>query len=198
VAYADEPCIAVVEINNEHAMSRWYFSGQFDQLPAPDAAELQRQWNEWLTPNTKLFTGFPAGRTIAMGDVALEIGKTRLAWATVSLVSRHATGFGAAGKPANILLAASGVSSGRSARPCRPPRCLPPWSHVQNQTACLSSPPPRHHLGLSRWGDVLAALGRQRYSTCSLAAAAIALEHRSTLASSVVAGRRSRGKRFWC
>jgi hypothetical protein len=60
------------------------------------------------TPNTKLFTGFPAGRTIDLGGVTLTVGATRLDWATVSLVSRNGTGFGAAGAPASILLAATG------------------------------------------------------------------------------------------
>lgn len=60
------------------------------------------------TPNTKLFTGFPEGRTINLGGVTLVIGTTRLNWATVSLVSRNATGFGETGKPASILLAATG------------------------------------------------------------------------------------------
>ena len=60
------------------------------------------------TPNTKLFTGFPKGRTIALGDVTLAVGKTRLDWATVSLVSRQATGFGGRGEAADILLAATG------------------------------------------------------------------------------------------
>ncbi|MBN1183647.1 MAG: hypothetical protein JXB49_15255 [Bacteroidales bacterium] len=67
------------------------------------------------TANTKLFTGFPEGRTIEMGNVHLNIGKTRLNWATVSLVSRKATGFGDQGKPTNILLAATG-DSGNSGR----------------------------------------------------------------------------------
>ncbi len=62
------------------------------------------------TPNTKLFSGFPEGRTVALGPVALAIGKTRLDWATVSLVSRQATGFGESGRPANILLAATGLA----------------------------------------------------------------------------------------
>ena len=62
------------------------------------------------TPNTKLFTGFPNDRTISLGDVTLAIGKTRLDWATVSLVSRQATGFGESDRPANILLAATGLS----------------------------------------------------------------------------------------
>ena len=62
------------------------------------------------TPNTKLFTGFPKGRTIAMGGVTVAVGKTRLDWATVSLVSRRASGFGEKGAPANILLAATGAA----------------------------------------------------------------------------------------
>ena len=41
------------------------------------------------TPNTKLFTSFPEGRTIDLGGVKLAIGKTRLNRATVSLVSRR-------------------------------------------------------------------------------------------------------------
>jgi hypothetical protein len=71
----------------------------------PDAAYLAVN-----APNTKLFTGFPEGRTIDLGSVKLAIGKTRLNWATVSLVSRHATGFGENGEPASILLAATGDS----------------------------------------------------------------------------------------
>jgi hypothetical protein len=65
------------------------------------------------TPNTKLFTGFPKGRTIKLGGVTLAIGKTRLDWATVSLVSRRASGFGEAGRPANILLAATGLAENK-------------------------------------------------------------------------------------
>jgi hypothetical protein len=71
------------------------------------------------TPNSKLFTGFPEGRTIDLGGVGLAIGKTRLNWATVSLVSRHATGFGSTGKPASILLAATG-DSGNTGRVVKP------------------------------------------------------------------------------
>lgn len=60
------------------------------------------------TPHAKLFTGFPEGRTIDLGSVKLAIGKSRLNWATLSLVSRQATGFGEKGEPASILLAATG------------------------------------------------------------------------------------------
>ncbi len=65
------------------------------------------------TPGTKLFTGFPKGRTIKLGGVTLTVGRTRLDWATLSLVSRHATGFGESGRPANILVAATGVSENK-------------------------------------------------------------------------------------
>jgi len=65
------------------------------------------------TANTKLFTGFPQGRTIQLGRLALAIGRTRLDWATVSLVSRQATGFGESGRPANILVAATGLVENR-------------------------------------------------------------------------------------
>ncbi|MCX7006035.1 MAG: hypothetical protein NTY53_02090, partial [Kiritimatiellaeota bacterium] len=69
----------------------------------PDAAYLAVD-----TANTKLFTGFPAGRTIDLGGVTLSVGPTRLNWATVSLVSRKASGFGEQGALASILLAATG------------------------------------------------------------------------------------------
>lgn len=65
------------------------------------------------TPNTKLFTGFPKDREIKLGGVTLLIGKTRLGWSTISLVSRNATGFGESGRPANLLLAATGVSENK-------------------------------------------------------------------------------------
>lgn len=65
------------------------------------------------TKNTKLFTGFPKERAITLGNITLEIGKTRLGWTTISLVSRYGTGFGESGHPANILLAATGVSENK-------------------------------------------------------------------------------------
>jgi hypothetical protein len=57
--------------------------------------------------NTKLFVGYADGRTIKLGDVSLNVGVTETGWATVSLVSRDATGFGQKGK-ASVLIAASG------------------------------------------------------------------------------------------
>ncbi|MDO4583470.1 MAG: carbohydrate binding domain-containing protein [Planctomycetia bacterium] len=59
------------------------------------------------TANTKLFSGFPAGRSFDLGGVGLKIGKTRLDWTTISLFSRQGNGFGEHGK-SNILLTATG------------------------------------------------------------------------------------------
>ena len=60
------------------------------------------------TENAKVFTGFVRGRTFDLGEVVLKIGPTEGDWATVSLVSHDATGFGGDGRPARILLAATG------------------------------------------------------------------------------------------
>jgi len=57
------------------------------------------------TPRTKLFTGFVRGRTFDLGDVRLDIGPTRLDWATVSMVALDGDGFGA---PGRILVTATG------------------------------------------------------------------------------------------
>ena len=61
------------------------------------------------TSNTKVFSGFTKGRTFDLGGVKLAIGETKLGWATVSLTSHDATGFGESGRPARILLAATGL-----------------------------------------------------------------------------------------
>ncbi|NQU26285.1 MAG: carbohydrate binding domain-containing protein, partial [Candidatus Nealsonbacteria bacterium] len=57
------------------------------------------------TPRTKLFTGFIRGRTFELGDVKLTIGKTRLDWATVSMVAVDGDRFD---RPGRILIAATG------------------------------------------------------------------------------------------
>ena len=62
------------------------------------------------TRNTKVFSGFPAGRTFDLGGVRIKVGETSIGWATVSLVSHDATGFGEDGRPARILLAATSLS----------------------------------------------------------------------------------------
>ena len=68
-----------------------------------------RQGKEYVAvnaANSKLFVGYADGRTIAFGDVSLDVGATETGWATVSMFSRDATGFGQKGK-ASILIAAS-------------------------------------------------------------------------------------------
>ena len=61
------------------------------------------------TPNTKVFSGFTKGRTFDLGGVTLKVGETKLGWATISFTSHDATGFGEDGRPARILLTATGL-----------------------------------------------------------------------------------------
>ena len=46
--YAEEPAVALVEINNENALLSEWWNGGLDRLPASLADELARQWNAWL------------------------------------------------------------------------------------------------------------------------------------------------------
>ena len=68
------------------------------------------------TPNTKVFSGFPKGRTFDLGGVKIDVGETKLGWTTISLVSHDATGFGEGGRRARILLAATGLSHNGGAK----------------------------------------------------------------------------------
>ena len=68
------------------------------------------------TPRTKLFTGFVRGREFSLGDVRLKIGKTRLDWATVSMVAIDGDGFD---RPGRILIAATGLVHNQGARLAR-------------------------------------------------------------------------------
>ena len=100
-----------------------------EKIPAPgkvivsDTGELT--WNceipnagVWTVnaPNTKLFTGFPKGRAFDLGGVKISVGETKLGWATISLTSHDATGFGEKGRAARILLAATGLSHNGGAK----------------------------------------------------------------------------------
>jgi len=64
------------------------------------------------TPRTKLFTGFVAGRTFELGEVTLRIGKTRLDWATVSMVAIDGQTLD---QPGRILIAATGWARNQGA-----------------------------------------------------------------------------------
>ena len=48
LTYAEDPAVALVEINNENGLIHTWFGGDFDQLPEPFARDLQAQWNAWL------------------------------------------------------------------------------------------------------------------------------------------------------
>lgn len=47
-AYAAEPAVAMIELNNENTMLP-FWGGSLEGLPEPYAGELLRQWNGWLT-----------------------------------------------------------------------------------------------------------------------------------------------------
>ena len=47
-AYADEPAVAIVEINNEDGLICEWWGKSFDNMPDPYRAELSTQWNRWL------------------------------------------------------------------------------------------------------------------------------------------------------
>lgn len=48
LTYAEDPAIAIVEINNENGILQHYLGGDLDRLPRPFARELGRHWNAWL------------------------------------------------------------------------------------------------------------------------------------------------------
>jgi hypothetical protein len=52
-AYAVEPGVAIVEINNENSLFMWGAPATIASLPEPYAAELKRQWNRWLAAKHK-------------------------------------------------------------------------------------------------------------------------------------------------
>ncbi len=47
--YADEPAVALVEINNENALGFQWWAGQMDDLPKPYLFELESLWSAWIT-----------------------------------------------------------------------------------------------------------------------------------------------------
>jgi len=66
------------------------------------------------TPNVKVFTGFPEGRNIELGDdVSLSVGRTKLGWTTISLTSLKGNGFGSG---STTLLAATGYTHNKDAK----------------------------------------------------------------------------------
>ena len=48
LTYAEDPAVALVEINNENGLIHTWMSGDFDALPDVFALDLRKQWNQWL------------------------------------------------------------------------------------------------------------------------------------------------------
>ncbi|MFP3903443.1 MAG: hypothetical protein ACLFWB_04285, partial [Armatimonadota bacterium] len=47
-AYVNEPCVAMVELNNENSALRYAQEGVLDSLPDPYRSDLQQRWVQWL------------------------------------------------------------------------------------------------------------------------------------------------------
>ena len=73
LTYAEDPCVAFVEIINEHGLLNSYFDGKLDRLPGAYAAELARQWNAWLKARypapDDLAKAWPGEPDAALGEV---------------------------------------------------------------------------------------------------------------------------------
>ncbi|MBN2295587.1 MAG: carbohydrate binding domain-containing protein [Pirellulales bacterium] len=65
------------------------------------------------TPRTKVFTGFRRQNTFILGNVSLNVKKTRLNWATVSMVCIDGEGFD---RPGRILISATGLMQNHGAK----------------------------------------------------------------------------------
>ncbi|HEY3365428.1 MAG TPA: cellulase family glycosylhydrolase [Symbiobacteriaceae bacterium] len=64
-----------------------------------DRSDPARAFATVVTPRSKAATGFVAGRTVALGDVTLQVGTTRQDWATVTLTDML---------PGRLLITATG------------------------------------------------------------------------------------------
>lgn len=65
------------------------------------------------TQKTKVFTGFVRDRKFELGEIGLQIGRTRLDWATITLTAIEGTSFR---QPGRFLLAASGYMQNTGAK----------------------------------------------------------------------------------
>jgi hypothetical protein len=48
LSYAEDPAVALVEINNENGLVHTWMEGKLDDLPGVFAGDLKQQWNRWL------------------------------------------------------------------------------------------------------------------------------------------------------
>ena len=86
-AYADEPAVAMVEINNENALFAVWGWDQLDRLPEPYATTFRKLWNAWLRKKygdterlrqgvERRRSGRWATRCSRNGDFAQPLGQT--------------------------------------------------------------------------------------------------------------------------
>ncbi|MDR3710506.1 MAG: hypothetical protein P4L33_19575 [Capsulimonadaceae bacterium] len=87
LSYVDDPCVAVVEINNENSLVSWGPEriSFFDQLPEPFRGELIGPWNAWLKKkygtDAALRKGWlPAAPANAQAGALLPAGANFPAW----------------------------------------------------------------------------------------------------------------------
>ncbi len=84
-AYAQEPAVAMVEINNENSLYSIWNKGDLDELPEPYATTYRKLWNAWLrtkySDTSKLRQTWKVGEyplgseQIVNGDFAQPLGK---------------------------------------------------------------------------------------------------------------------------
>ncbi len=53
MTYAEDPCVAFIEINNENGLIHTWLGGEIDGLPKVFLQDLQRQWNDYLKKKYK-------------------------------------------------------------------------------------------------------------------------------------------------
>lgn len=77
LTYADEPAIAMLEINNENSVMSEWANGALDDLPDPYGTEFQKQWNDWLKTkykNTETMLEAWQCRNYPMGEEMVDGG----------------------------------------------------------------------------------------------------------------------------
>ncbi len=73
-SYADEPAVALIEINNENALFDEWRNGGLDRAAAPYRAEISRQWTRWIEERH----GSDEGLRAAWAEGAREAGREML------------------------------------------------------------------------------------------------------------------------
>lgn len=73
--YADEPAVALVEINNENSLGFQWWAGEMDDLPPSYATELQKLWTSWVKEKRGGKTGWEQGARSAGEELLTTGGK---------------------------------------------------------------------------------------------------------------------------